>query len=84
MRGPKWSLPVVNKFRNRRRGSSTASMCMWRSFSDDEDAEAGIRDVYENECIICGSDMGAQNPRQYCGKWCRLLDDVFIALPRLV
>ena len=48
---------------------------------DDEDdavRRAGGYDAGEmiNRCLVCGIDMGPQNPRQLCGKWrCRNAKD---------
>ncbi len=34
--------------------------------------------VYSYKCIICGEDMGPNNPRQLCGKiYCKNDDIVF-------
>jgi hypothetical protein len=43
---------------------------------EEEVREEEVRDyIFKNLCVICGTDMGPNNPRQLCGKTMCMFED---------
>ena len=43
--------------------------------SEEEASEEVSVYIFKNLCVICGSDMGPNNPRQLCGKTMCMFED---------
>lgn len=52
-----------------------------QSNCQDSDCDIDQEEQYLNRCLICGVDMGDCNPRQLCGKWRCLDEDVYTESP---